>query len=53
MHKGSVAAPTAGLHFDKNLLQQIKEKGVSIAYSTLHVGAGTFRPVRCEVNKRS
>ncbi|MBA2652490.1 MAG: S-adenosylmethionine:tRNA ribosyltransferase-isomerase, partial [Tatlockia sp.] len=47
-HKGSVAAPTAGLHFDELLLQQIKAKGVNIAYSTLHIGAGTFRPVRCD-----
>lgn len=48
MHKGSVAAPTAGLHFDEALIQQLKEKGVNIAYSTLHVGAGTFRPVRSD-----
>jgi S-adenosylmethionine:tRNA ribosyltransferase-isomerase len=48
LHKGSVAAPTAGLHFDEQLLQQIKEKGIGIGYLTLHVGAGTFRPVRCE-----
>ncbi len=47
-HKGSVAAPTAGLHFDKAMLDSLLAKGVSIAYSTLHVGAGTFRPVRCE-----
>lgn len=47
-HKGSVAAPTAGLHFDQELLEQIENKGVNIAYTTLHVGAGTFRPVRCE-----
>lgn len=44
--EGAVAAPTAGLHFDKNLLTQIKDKGVSVAYVTLHVGAGTFQPVR-------
>ncbi|WP_028388708.1 tRNA preQ1(34) S-adenosylmethionine ribosyltransferase-isomerase QueA [Legionella fairfieldensis] len=50
-HKGSVAAPTAGLHFDASLIQQLQEKGVNIAYSTLHVGAGTFRPVRCEAIK--
>ncbi|MBA2656329.1 MAG: tRNA preQ1(34) S-adenosylmethionine ribosyltransferase-isomerase QueA [Tatlockia sp.] len=48
LHKGSVAAPTAGLHFDDQLLEQIKTKGIRIAYSTLHVGAGTFRPVRCD-----
>lgn len=42
---GSAAAPTAGLHFTQELLQQIKEKGVHIVYLTLHVGLGTFRPV--------
>ena len=47
-HKGSVAAPTAGLHFDETVLASLKARGVSIAYSTLHVGAGTFRPVRCD-----
>lgn len=47
-HKGSVAAPTAGLHFDDAILSRLKEKGVNLAYSTLHVGAGTFQPVRCE-----
>lgn len=47
-HKGSVAAPTAGLHFDDTVLASLKARGVSIAYSTLHVGAGTFRPVRCD-----
>lgn len=45
-HKGSVAAPTAGLHFDTELLHQLAAKGVNIAYLTLHVGAGTFAPVR-------
>ena len=44
--KGSVAAPTAGLHFDEALLGQLKGKGVDVAYVTLHVGAGTFQPVR-------
>ncbi|MCY4328666.1 MAG: tRNA preQ1(34) S-adenosylmethionine ribosyltransferase-isomerase QueA [Endozoicomonadaceae bacterium] len=44
--EGAVAAPTAGLHFDNNLLMQLKEKGVNIACVTLHVGAGTFQPVR-------
>lgn len=44
--KGSVAAPTAGLHFDEALLQKIREKGVDIDFVTLHVGAGTFAPVR-------
>lgn len=47
-HKGSVAAPTAGLHFDEYLLTRLQDKGVNIAYVTLHVGAGTFQPVRCE-----
>lgn len=47
-HKGSVAAPTAGLHFDDTVLTSLKLRGVEIAYSTLHVGAGTFRPVRCD-----
>lgn len=42
---GSAAAPTAGLHFTKELLKQIEEKGVNICYITLHVGLGTFRPV--------
>lgn len=46
--KGSVAAPTAGLHFDEILLQQLRTKGVEIAYLTLHVGLGTFSPVRSE-----
>ena len=44
--KGSAAAPTAGLHFTKELLEKVKEKGVNIAYVTLHVGLGTFRPVK-------
>ena len=43
--KGSAAAPTAGLHFTEELLEQIKQKGVEIAFITLHVGLGTFRPV--------
>lgn len=43
---GSSAAPTAGLHFTKELLNKVKEKGVNIAYVTLHVGLGTFRPVQ-------
>jgi S-adenosylmethionine:tRNA ribosyltransferase-isomerase len=45
---GAVAAPTAGLHFDERMLQALRDKGVSIAYVTLHVGAGTFKPVRTE-----
>lgn len=45
---GAVAAPTAGLHFDTPLMEQIKEKGVEFAYVTLHVGAGTFQPVRVD-----
>lgn len=47
-YEGSVAAPTAGLHFDEAVLQRVRAGGVHIAYVTLHVGAGTFRPVRCE-----
>lgn len=43
---GSAAAPTAGLHFTDELLEKIKEKGVNVAYVTLHVGLGTFRPVK-------
>ncbi len=43
---GSAAAPTAGLHFTKEMLKEIKEKGIDIAYITLHVGLGTFRPVK-------
>lgn len=43
---GAVAAPTAGLHFDENILQTLHEKGVNTAFVTLHVGAGTFQPVR-------
>ena len=47
-HEGSAAAPTAGLHFTDELLEKIKEKGVEIANVTLHVGIGTFRPVKVE-----
>lgn len=45
---GAVAAPTAGLHFDNEILQRLTEKGVEFAYVTLHVGAGTFQPVRVD-----
>lgn len=45
---GSAAAPTAGLHFTEEIISQLKEKGVKIAYVTLHVGLGTFRPVKVE-----
>ena len=47
-HPGAVAAPTAGLHFDEVLLSQIQDKGAEFAYVTLHVGAGTFQPVRVD-----
>lgn len=46
--EGSVAAPTAGLHFTEDLLRKAAEKGVELVYVTLHVGIGTFRPVKCE-----
>ncbi|MBU1931982.1 tRNA preQ1(34) S-adenosylmethionine ribosyltransferase-isomerase QueA [Patescibacteria group bacterium] len=47
-HEGALASPTAGLHFTDESLQEIKQAGVNIAYVTLHVGLGTFRPVKCE-----
>ncbi len=47
-HAGAVAAPTAGLHFDEAMLQALRDMGVGIALVTLHVGAGTFQPVRAE-----
>ena len=47
-NEGAVAAPTAGLHFDESLLEQIRDQGVESAFLTLHVGAGTFQPVRVE-----
>ncbi len=47
-HPGAVAAPTAGLHFEAAMLGKLREKGVGIAHVTLHVGAGTFQPVRVE-----
>ncbi len=46
--EGSVAAPTAGLHFTREILQKLKNKGVEVGYVTLNVGIGTFRPVKCE-----
>lgn len=46
--EGSVAAPTAGLHFTEELMEKARQKGARIAYVTLHVGIGTFRPVKCE-----
>lgn len=51
-HDGSAAAPTAGLHFSEDLLEQIRQKGVQIANVTLHVGLGTFRPVKVEDVKK-
>jgi len=47
-NKGAVAAPTAGLHFDEALIEQLKQRGVELAFVTLHVGAGTFQPVRVD-----
>ena len=46
--QGAVAAPTAGLHFDEAMLQQLQQQGIEIVFVTLHVGAGTFQPVRVE-----
>lgn len=51
--EGSVAAPTAGLHFTEEILQKLKDKGVEIAYVTLNVGLGTFRPVKCRKHFRA
>ena len=47
-HEGSAAAPTAGLHFTKEVLKKLEEKGVNLVYVTLHVGLGTFRPVKVD-----
>nr|MCR5429637.1 tRNA preQ1(34) S-adenosylmethionine ribosyltransferase-isomerase QueA [Eubacterium sp.] len=47
-HDGSAAAPTAGLHFTKELLEELEDKGVNIVHVTLHVGLGTFRPVKVD-----
>ena len=48
-HEGSVAAPTAGLHFTNNVLEDFKNRGITSLFTTLHVGAGTFKPVKAEV----
>jgi S-adenosylmethionine:tRNA ribosyltransferase-isomerase len=45
---GAIAAPTAGLHFDEDVLERVRASGVDLAFVTLHVGVGTFQPVRCE-----
>ena len=47
-HEGSVAAPTAGLHFTSEILEKLQAKGVKVGYVTLNVGLGTFRPVKCD-----
>ncbi len=47
-HDGSAAAPTAGLHFNDEMLEKVREKGINLAFVTLHVGLGTFRPVKAE-----
>jgi S-adenosylmethionine:tRNA ribosyltransferase-isomerase len=47
-HEGAVAAPTAGLHFDLEMLEQLEQAGINIGFVTLHVGAGTFQPLRSE-----
>jgi S-adenosylmethionine:tRNA ribosyltransferase-isomerase len=47
-HPGAVAAPTAALHFDEGVLGALRERGIGLASVTLHVGAGTFQPVRTE-----
>jgi S-adenosylmethionine:tRNA ribosyltransferase-isomerase len=47
-HKGSIASPTAGLHFTPLILKEIKEKGINLAYVTLHVGYATFKPVKAD-----
>ncbi len=51
-HKGAIAAPTAGLHFTQNLLDDLRQMGIGTAYITLHVGYGTFEPVRVEDIRR-
>lgn len=47
-HNGAIAAPTAGLHFDEIIIDKLKEKGVELGFLTLHVGAGTFQPIRTD-----
>ena len=47
-HKGSVAAPTAGLHFDEEIMEKLRSKKIEMGYLTLHVGAGTFSPIRVD-----
>ena len=50
---GAVAAPTAGLHFDAPMLERLRQEGIALAFVTLHVGAGTFQPVRSAAHRRA